>query len=157
VKTKFILKGEEHRRGAIEVIRSLELDPVHEVVIREAKKDRSASQLGLYWLWVTCIADHTGETKDDVHRRMKKRHLIPIYMDDPDSGMTETVLAVRDVHSQGMKSVAKVLENKIIDLVSTKDASVKQFTAYLEQIEREHIGLGIQLPHPEDWHLAMGQ
>ena len=157
MKAKIIISSEELKQRAGVIIANLPLEIVHEVVIREHKKDRSASQFGLYWIWMSQISGYTGETKDEVHRRMKKKHLIPIYMEDPTTGMAETVKAVREVYSQGMKSAAKTLEDRVIDLVSTKDANVKQFAAYLEEIEKEAIGQGIYLSHPEDvWHEAMG-
>lgn len=157
MKQRIIVSSEELRNRCFEILSTLPLSPVHEVTFREYKKDRSASQFGLYWIWMSQISGYTGETKDDVHRRMKKKHLIPIYMEDPESGMTATVMAVRAVHAQGMKDHARVLAEKIIDLVSTSDASVKQFTSYLEEIEKECISQGIYLPHPEDmWYEAMG-
>jgi hypothetical protein len=158
MKHTVIISSEELRNRAFEIIANLPLDPVHAVIIHEHKKERTAAQRGLYWLWITQIAGELGELKDDVHRRMKKKHLIPIYMANPLSGMTETVMAVREVYKQGMKTIANSLANKIIDLVSTNDANVKEFTEYLEQIEKEAIGLGIFLAHPEDiWHEAMGK
>lgn len=158
MKSKITITGESQRAFAIQQLREVPLLPVHEIVIQEKKKDRSASQFGLYWIWMSQISSYTGETKDEVHRRMKRTHLIPIYMEDSNSGMTETVMAVRAIHAKGMKGHAKVLTEKIIDLVSTNDASVKQFTSYLEEIEKECIGHGINLSHPEDiWHEAMGK
>lgn len=158
MKHKIVITSEELRNRVIEIIKALPLEIVHEIVIQEYKKDRTASQRGLYWIWITQIAGHFGEPKMDVHRRMKKKHLIPIYMADPDSGMSQTVDAVREVYKQGMKELAKTLEGKITDLVSTNDTNVKQFAEYLNQIEAEAIHQGIYLTHPEDvWLEAMGK
>lgn len=158
MKTKLILSSPELKARAHALIDSVPMDVVHELIVREHHKDRSSAQNNLYWVWNSQISGYTGESKDEVHRRLKKKHLIPIYMEDPDSGMAETVMAVRAVHAQGMKDTAKVLEEKIVDLVSTTDATVKQFTEYLEEIEKEATSQGIYLSHPEDiWHEAMGR
>lgn len=157
MKTTIRIISEETRRRAVTIIAALPADGSQEIVVREYKDKRSEAQRGLYWIWITHIAGETGEPKIDVHRRMKKTHLIPIYMADPDSGMAETVATIREVHAQGMKKQAKLLADKVVDLVSTNDADVKQFTEYLNEIERESISRGIYLVHPEDiWREAMG-
>lgn len=130
--------------------------PLLECVIRPHQKKRSLEQNSLYHMWVTIIADELGETKEDVHFDLRKRMLLPIYERDNQS-YAEMLNSVRKVHQLGAKDVAKIQANFIINETSTTDATVKQFTEFLKEIERDSISKGIVLPHPEDrYNLAMG-
>jgi len=149
VKGKFIIRSEEHRQGAIEAIRSLELDPVHELVIRPYHKDRSAEQNSLYWKWLTVIGDHLGEPKDALHETYKDRWLVSIYeRDNPD--YAEMIQALRAVWHKGMKTEAVNLRKKVVAMTSTTTATVKQMNEYMTSIERHAAELGVRLPFPED-------
>jgi hypothetical protein len=156
MKTKIQIINEATAERACEVIRSLPLEPRHEVVIQEIKKDRTGAQNSLMWLWITIIAGELGETKDEIHLRLKKKFLVPIYERD-DLGYAGMIAAVRTVHSAGMKSEAASLAAQILELTSTTKASSDQFTEYLNDIDRDDMGKGIVLPRPEDRHReAMG-
>ena len=108
------------------------------------------------WLWITIIADELGLTKEDVHEDLKRRLLCPIYERD-DQGYSEMVESIRKVYSMGMQDRAINMHNYIVERTSTTSATVKQFTEYLKEIERDMIDKGIALPHPEDrYYSAMG-
>lgn len=158
MKQTIIISSEELRNRAATVLAALPLEPVHELVFREHKKDRSASQHSLYWLWTTVIANELGETKEEIHLRNKKMFLVPIFeRDDPD-GYGQMIAAVRLVHQLELKTAAKTLAAQILKLTSTTNCNVLQFTELLNDIEKHYITLGITLPHPEDrWHEAMGR
>lgn len=131
-------------------------EPVLEVAIYEHKKDRGRLQNSLYWVWITIIANELGLTKEDVHEDLKKRLLVPIYERD-EPGFSEMIQAVRKVYTMGHKTEAKTMGKQIVKLTSTTGASAKQFTEYLNEIERDMIGKGIVLPHPKDrYYSAMG-
>jgi len=153
MKTTIILSSEELRNRAIAVLLHLPLDPVCEIVIREHKKDRSASQHSLYWLWMTVIANELGETKDDIHLRSKKMFLVPIFERDDPEGYGKMIAAVRLIHKLDLKTSAKTLASQIVKLTSTTDCTVAQFTEMLNDIEKYYITLGITLPHPEDRYI----
>jgi hypothetical protein len=108
------------------------------------------------WLWITIIANEQGETKDDVHEYLKKSHLVKIYeRDEPD--FAAMIQAVRKVYTEGHKVEAKAMEKQIVKMTSTTGATTKQFTEYLKDIEKDMVGKGIILPHPEDrYYSAMG-
>lgn len=132
------------------------LEPTLEVVIKEQQQDRSLAQNGLLWTWQTIIADEWGWTKDEVHEHFKKRFLVRIYERD-NNDYAAMIQAVRKVYTNGMKTEAKVMEKEIVRLTSTTTADVKQFTEYLNDIEKEMASKGVSLPHPADrYYQAMG-
>lgn len=147
--------SEATRQRAITLIRDRPALPF-EVIITDAKKDRSASQNSLLWLWYTVIANELGETKESVHYSCKRKFLVPIFTRDDPDGFGMMVLAVRNVHNAGMKSDAKVMADQIVKLTSTTDCTLEQFTEMLNDIEKYYITLGIVLPHPDyRYHDAM--
>ena len=158
MKAKIKVISELQRQHAIKVLEQLPLDVVHVLDIRPFVKNRSTAQKGLYFIWVGQIANHFGEEKNTVHIRLKKTHLIPIYMAREDGEWARTVETIRDVYRLGMKDKAKQMEAHIVSLASTNDATVPEFTEYLNQIEIEYAGMGLVLVHPDDlWMEAMGK
>ena len=121
-------------------------DEPWEVIVRPHKKDRSLLQNSLYWVWITEIANSWGWTKEDIHFDLRRRLLSPIYERD-DLEYASALKALRDLYSRGFKKEANNLFDKIC---SSTTANVKQFTEYLTEIERDMMGKGIALPHPED-------
>lgn len=51
----------------LEFILSLLKNGTYTVVIKRKSEKRSVSQNALMWMWFACIADNTGNTKEDVH------------------------------------------------------------------------------------------
>ena len=47
-------------------------------------------------------------------------------------------------------------EKEITSLKETKDMKVAEFARYLEEVDRLCAGLGIKLPYPDYYWLAMG-
>lgn len=139
----------EHRNRALAIVGSVPIEPVHEVIIREAKRDRSADQNALYWQWLTIIGSELGMTKDELHEQCKSRHLVPIFTRDNED-YAAMVAAVQAVRSQGMIAEADALWSQVVRMTSTTDCSVRQMTEYLNEIERGAGGLGIRLPHHGD-------
>lgn len=116
--------------------------------IKEATDDYTAQQRALYFQWCGEIGAVTGESKDEVHQRLKLTHLKPIYeRDDPD-GYGVMIAAVREVWKGGQKREAKDLMAGIIRLTSITDSSKKQFNEYMDQIDKECLGQQIYLTQP---------
>jgi len=149
MKHKIIISSEELRNRAIQILRDLPLDVVHEVEVREHKKDRSKDQNALYWKWLTVIGNELGESKEELHERYKDKFLVNIYeRDDPD--YAEMIQALREVWRHGMKAESIGLRKKIVALTSTTGATVHQMSEYMESIERDAASMAIRLPFPED-------
>ena len=149
MKQKIINISEEHRKRAMTILQSLPLEPHHEVIVREHKRDRSAEQNALYWQWLTIIGNELGEQKEEVAERYKDLYLVQLYeRDNPE--YAEMIQSLRAIYKQGMKAEAVALRKKIVSLTSTTTATVAQFGEYLESIERHAASLAIRLPLPED-------
>jgi hypothetical protein len=149
MKTTIILSSAELKRRAVAVIETLPLDgPVHEVVIRPYKKNRSLEQNAFYWDILTIIGNALGESKEAVAERYKDKFLVQIYeRDDPE--YAEMVQSLREVWKQGMKKEAVNLRKRIVSFTSTTSANVSQMAEYLTNIERDAASLGIRLPFNE--------
>jgi hypothetical protein len=156
IRQTFVLRDVQIAENACRFISSLPHKPLHEIIVRPHKKDRTVAQNSLMWLWFTHLAGELGETKDEIHYRYKKQYLVHIYeRDNPDyAAMVE---AVRKVYREGDKETAEHLHDGIVKLTSTRDANVEQFTEYLTDIDRDALDKHISLPRPEDrYYLAMG-
>lgn len=99
---------------------------------------RSAAQNRLMWMWITDASKTTvnelaGRTKEDWHYELKKRFLVPIYERD-DMEYALTIQTLRVVHKNGLKNEASMLYKHIVDMTSTTQATVEQFTEYLTDI-----------------------
>lgn len=78
------------------------------IEITEHRHKRSVKQNSLYWMWLTCIQDETGNDKKELH-----------------SYFAEKFLGVEEVEVFGVKQMK---------IKSTPDNDTKEFTDYLEKI-----------------------
>lgn len=149
MKQTIIIPDKERRTLALRVIENLPFEPVHEVIVREFKKDRSAEQNSLYWKWLTIIGNELGESKEELHERYKDKFLVSIFeRDNPD--YAEMIQSLRTVWKQGMHKEALSLRKRIVALTSTTDCNTRQMSEYMTTIEHDAASLSIRLPHPED-------
>ena len=155
MKKTFVLRSKDVVKRVEAFLKAQPEEPILEVVIKEFQQDRTLAQNSLMWIWITLVSQEWGWTKNEVHKHFKRCMLVPIYERD-DKGYAAMIQAVRKVHQEGFKKEAKEMSGEIVKLTSTTKAKVKQFTEYLKEIEREMIGKGIVLPHPEDYRIAMG-
>jgi len=114
--------NEEVKQNAIEAIEGL--NGVYSIEITKYRKDRTASQNKLLWLWLGIISNDTGNSPDELHEIFKLKFL-----------GSETLSA---------------LGFKIERPKSTTKLTTQEFTDYLDKIEGLAISIGIRLPHPED-------
>ena len=126
----FILRDGKIRNNAIENIMALDLSELYEVNVQPFKDNRSKAQNRLYWKWIPYMADFCGYTNNKMHRELKGKFL----------GFDESVVA-------GFKTR---------EVRSSKKLKVNEFTNYLQEIEELAQDYGVNLPHPEDYGLAMG-
>jgi hypothetical protein len=96
------------------------------ITIKEFRVKRSLKQNALYWMVITCIADHIGDDKEEIHQAYKRKYLPWVEKDLPGH------LSYWDVSG-------------------TPDQNTKEFTDYLDKIYRHaQEFLGIILPRPDD-------
>lgn len=155
MKKTFVLRNRDVIARVSSYLEAQPLEPLLEVAVKLHHKDRSVLQNSLYWVWITIVADEWGWTKNDVHKYFIKMHLVKIYERD-EEGYASMLESVRKVYKAGAKEVAKIQAAYVLDSTSTTGATVKQFTEYLKDIEKEMISKGFSLPHPEDYNFTMG-
>lgn len=155
LKKTFVIRSPDEIKRVTAYLEAQPLDPLLEVEVKLHKKDRSLAQNSLYWQWITLISNEWGWTKDDTHDHFKGKHLVKIYERD-EEGYASMIQTLRLVYTKGMKQKAQALFKEIARMTSTTSATTKQFTEYLGDIEKEMIGKGFPLPHPDDYNRAMG-
>ena len=74
----FSVSNELAREAAINAIRQLGISTPHDVAIKPVKRNRTAAQNGLYFHWVGCIANYSGDDKESMHEHLKGQFLLPI-------------------------------------------------------------------------------
>ena len=113
------------REEAINLVSNLDLSKVHHLKVTCKRGKRSINQNALYWMWLTCIEQETGNEKEDLHEAFKQKWL-----------GTESILILGSVVKKTCSSVG-------LDTLL--------FKQYLDKIQVFAASeLGIKLPDPED-------
>lgn len=117
--------NEQTQKEAVNYIASLEPDKFYKVKITQKRAKRSINQNSLYWMWLTCIEQETGNEKEFLHNHFRNKYL-----------GSETV---------------EIFGQKQNELYSTTRLSTLLFKQYLDKIQYfASSELGIILPNPED-------
>lgn len=124
------------------------------VEIKPFEKDRSKAQNRLYWLWVSQWAKHQGTDKDSEHLFFKKQFLARIYHRDDVGQYRNTFDAVKVLKKQNHPMYQYVADG-LNELISTTDASIAQFTEYLNDIHTFCLKQGCYLETPDDLMYAI--
>ena len=119
------------------------------VRIDQKQEDRSKSQNRLYWMWLTQWAKHQGTDKESEHLYFKKHFLAVIYNRDDVGQYRQTFAAVKLLKDQKHELYKQVADG-LNDLITTVDASVDQFTEYLNDIHAFCLKHGCYLKTPDD-------
>lgn len=73
----YIIRDEAMRQRVSDLIDGLDLAKPWSVTVEPYRKKRTLSQNGLYWKWVSIIADATGNSDDDAHDALKDKFCPP--------------------------------------------------------------------------------
>ncbi|UYF76620.1 hypothetical protein LSO58_07030 [Acinetobacter ursingii] len=119
------------------------------VLIAPQEKDRTKAQNRLYWKWLTQWAKHQGSDKDTEHLFFKRKFLSVIFYRDDVGQYRNTFDAVK-VLKQQKHPMYQYVASGLNELISTTDASVQQFTEYLNDIHAFCNKQGCWLETPED-------
>ena len=126
------------------------------VEIKPETKDRSKAQNRLYWDWLTEWAKFQGSDKDYEHLFFKYTLLSRIFYRDGVGDYRMTFDTVR-----ALKAEKHPLYNQVRDsvttLTSTRDASTKQMSEYLNDIHAFCLKQGCYLETPDDLKFAIEQ
>lgn len=124
------------------------------VRIDQKQEDRSKAQNRLYWLWLSQWSKRQGTDKDSEHLFFKKQFLARIYHRDDVGQYRKTFAAVKVLRDQKHPMYQQVADG-LNELISTTDASVDQFTEYLNDIHAFCNKHGCYLHTPDDLMFAM--
>ncbi|MCU4521953.1 hypothetical protein [Acinetobacter ursingii] len=119
------------------------------VRVDQKEDDRSKAQNRLYWKWLTQWAKHQGSDKDTEHLFFKRKFLSVIFYRDDVGQYRNTFDAVK-VLKQQKHPMYQYVASGLNELISTTDASVQQFTEYLNDIHAFCNKQGCWLETPED-------
>lgn len=119
------------------------------VRVDQKEDDRSKAQNRLYWKWLTQWAKHQGSDKDTEHLFFKRKFLSVIFYRDDVGQYRNTFDAVK-VLKQQKHTMYQYVASGLNELISTTDASVDQFTEYLNDIHAFCNKQGCWLETPED-------
>jgi hypothetical protein len=93
-------------------------------IIEKKQKKRTLDQNSLYWLWLACIEDETGNEKNYLHEVFKDKYC---------------------------PALTKNIFGEETELKSTKFLSTKGMSKYMGYIEVfAQVELNIKLPYPEE-------
>ena len=125
------------------------------VRINQQQDDRSKAQNRLYWLYLSQWSKHQGTDKDNEHLFFKRNLLARIYDRDDVGEYKKTFAALRTLRIERHPMYNQV-SNGLTELISTTDASVVQFTEYLNDIHAFCLKQGCYLNTPDDLKFALG-
>lgn len=122
----FILKAEKDIQAVCNYLQTIKVShKPYRVTIEVEKSKRTKDQNRLYWMWLSCISEESGNSRDDLHEFFKQKFL---------------------------NTYARVIYGEEVKCVqSTTELQTDEFTKYLENIQlwvAEE--LGITLPNPDD-------
>nr|DAX41377.1 MAG TPA: protein NinB [Caudoviricetes sp.] len=124
---KFTIRRQEDKQAVQSYLEKLPTDKPYFAEIKQIRRRRTIDQNSLYWLWLKCLQDETGEDKERLHEYFKARYL----------GVSTVEVFGVDVQMSA----------------STTKLNTKEMTHYLDRIQQFALAdLGIALPNPSDLH-----
>lgn len=160
------INSEQAKQYAIKLLSDCDIDENLEFNLAKFKHSRSSAQNALYWqiltdLQNTRVNEFAGNTKEYWHLFMKKEYLVSIFEANEEgkhNDYVEMINAIREVWRQGMKQTAEQLFDHIVKQTSTTQATVNEFSKYLECIMSWCNNRGIAYRLPQDIYFeAMGK
>jgi hypothetical protein len=108
-------------------------------------RDRSAEQNALMWKWASEVAYQREDVApEDVQAEWKLHHGVPILRaDDPE------FCAEYDALFKALPYETKLRLIRLMDWPVTRRMKVAQMTRFLDTVQRECVGMGLQLTIPE--------
>jgi hypothetical protein len=105
--------------------------------------DRSAQQNKLMWLWASEVEQQTQqETSDEVQRRWKLDHGIPILCESSEEYRSFCTLTLKKLTYEQRKQAMRYTP-------VTSEMNVRQMVRFLDTVERECLEQGVVLTQPD--------
>ena len=139
------------RKEALEVCANTGADyrPLSEQLAHRIEYKRTKDQNALYWEWASQVADHQGETKEDVHREAKLSIGCPIlYRDDEKfAAMYRQIIAPLPRDSEDEEEMTRL---KMMDWFEVSSImTTRQFVEFADEFEKKWRMRGVRLTIPE--------
>ena len=146
-KSEVVITGEPQKDRVRQLLDRVPTDGKWLVIIKPITALRSDRQHRLHRLWCGIAAQELGYYPQDLHTVWKREHYLPLYLMREDVELRhqklhtaiQAAIAANDVESVRAYS----------ELITTKDAKLKEMTAALGHIDHHCADLGIILPRPE--------
>ncbi|MBS9779918.1 MAG: recombination protein NinB [Moraxellaceae bacterium] len=147
---RFNLLNDDIRDNCVKAIWTAheQADKPISVIITPQQETRSKAQNRLYWKWLEYFGSKTGYTKEELHLIFKKKFLAHIYARDNVS-YRNMAIAIKRLKELGMKEYKPIAE-QVYEETSTRKATTKQMSEYLQAIDRFCYGKGVTLITPPD-------
>lgn len=104
--------------------------------------DRTGQQNRLMWKWATEAGDQTGETSDEIQRRWKLDHGLPILCEDSEEYRSFCRQTLGSLSYEKRKLAMKYTP-------VTSEMNVRQMVRFMDAVERECLENRIHLTQPE--------
>jgi hypothetical protein len=104
--------------------------------------DRTAQQNKLMWKWATEAGEQLGETPDEIQRRWKLDHGLPILCVDSQEYRSFCRLTLGPLPYEKRKLAMRFTP-------VTSEMNVRQMVRFMDAVERECLEQGIVLTQPE--------
>jgi len=120
---KFTIK--ENWRPVSDYTKTLNSNDTFSVEIKPYRSTRSLEQNRLYWMWLSCIQEETGQIRDDIHVYLKQEFISFEYK--------------------------PIFGKQVSVYKSTKELNTKEFTVYLDTVKKWAYDFhDIDLPEPHE-------
>lgn len=154
MKQTFVIKSHEQITRAIAYMHSNYANALNDgkpLVVRIDQKQEtlSSAQRRLYWLWMTEYGKQRGLDKEEASAFFKYKYLSIIYNRDNVGEYPETFRTMRELKQSGA-SQYEALRQFVANRISITEATTKQMTEYLNDIELFCIKDGVKLTCPDD-------
>lgn len=105
-------------------------------------RDRSADQNRTMWLWAAEAGHQLGETPDEVQRRWKLHHGVPILREDSSE--------FRSIYDEVLKTLPYQKKLELMRFIPvTSEMKVRQMVRFMDAIWKECAQMRIHLTDPE--------
>lgn len=140
---RFILRNNGNRDSCKTHLDTLELDadkPM-EVLIRPHRRNRSAAQQALMWIWHDQWSAHFGDSDKEEHIRFKAEYLLPVLIRD------QVMEGLDELHNDATERIRLDGDyrpmNALYRMISTNWLNVKQMAEILTAYQQDTATLGL--------------
>jgi hypothetical protein len=154
MKRTIVIKGPQQKALLSDLLASIPFKPVHEVIVRVHKQQRSWLQNKLQRRWIFEAAEQLDGNTPEELRGYCKLHLgVPILRNALPEDCLKEARGFRDVYDKNIRPLSYEIKLACmmipIDFPITRIMTTKQKTQYLDQMSAHFSSLGCRLTCPD--------